>query len=279
MWCARQPGHDEKSICVKNLVWQKLDSLKNILLKHIFNWIGLDYECSLNIFQRLVQKLNASDADIVHLHWVNAEMVSIAQLSKISKPVVWTLHDMWAFCGGEHYTDTTRYVEGYRKVKATSLGFDIDRWVYRRKIKHWKEWRPHVVTCSHWLADCARLSQLFRKLDVDVVHNCVDLEVFKPRGDSSWLRRKYGLPLDKRIILFGASRIEDKRKGGDLLLQALQYLPQKEEWAVAVFGTDKTKPSLGGMEAFALGSISKDYELAKIYNLADVMCVPSRLII
>ena len=58
--------------------------------------------------------------------------------------------------------------------------------------------------------------------------------------------------LDKRIILFGASRIEDKRKGP--FAAGIAVSPPKEEWAVAVFGTDKT--SLHGMEAFALGNIS-----------------------
>ncbi|MEX1014110.1 MAG: glycosyl transferase, partial [Candidatus Paceibacterota bacterium] len=53
--------------------------------------------------------LNKSDADIIHLHWVNNEMISIADLGKIQKPIVWTLHDMWPFCGAEHYTTSNRW--------------------------------------------------------------------------------------------------------------------------------------------------------------------------
>ena len=57
---------------------------------------------------RWANRLNASAADVVHLHWINYEMMSIADIGRLTKPVVWTLHDMWAFCGAEHYTDGVR---------------------------------------------------------------------------------------------------------------------------------------------------------------------------
>jgi hypothetical protein len=45
----------------------------------------------------LHKKINNSSSDIVHLHWVGAGMISIREIAKIKKPIVWTLHDMWAF--------------------------------------------------------------------------------------------------------------------------------------------------------------------------------------
>ena len=38
-------------------------------------------------------------ADVIHLHWINQGMLSLKNLEKIlasSKPVVWTMHDMYA---------------------------------------------------------------------------------------------------------------------------------------------------------------------------------------
>ena len=61
---------------------------------------------------RWTERLNASEADLVHLHWVQGEMLSIADIARIRKPIVWTLHDMWAFCGGEHYTADHRWPDG-----------------------------------------------------------------------------------------------------------------------------------------------------------------------
>ena len=62
---------------------------------------------------RWPELINSSDADVVNLHWVQAEMLSIADISRIGKPVVWTLHDMWAFCGAEHYAWDNRWRDGY----------------------------------------------------------------------------------------------------------------------------------------------------------------------
>jgi hypothetical protein len=49
------------------------------------------------------------DAEVFHLHWVNFGFLSVkslTQLSKLNRPFVWTLHDMWAFTGGCHYSGT-----------------------------------------------------------------------------------------------------------------------------------------------------------------------------
>ena len=59
---------------------------------------------------RWPELINASDADVVNLHWVQGEMLSIADIARIRKPIVWTLHDMWAFCGAEHYSTDHRGV-------------------------------------------------------------------------------------------------------------------------------------------------------------------------
>jgi len=52
------------------------------------------------------------EADIVHLHWING-LVSMWNLRKIKKPIVWTLRDMWPLTGGCHYSmDCDRYKVG-----------------------------------------------------------------------------------------------------------------------------------------------------------------------
>ena len=62
-----------------------------------------------------LKAINESDADIIHLHWFQNEMISVSDLSKIKKPLVWTLHDMWGFCGAEHISYDRRWKEGYLK--------------------------------------------------------------------------------------------------------------------------------------------------------------------
>ena len=87
-----------------------------------------------------VKKINNSDADIVNLHWVQHEMLSVSDISKIKKPLVWTLHDMWGFCGAEHVSWDKRWKEGYNydNRPKNENGFDVNRWTWLRKVKYWK---------------------------------------------------------------------------------------------------------------------------------------------
>ena len=96
---------------------------------------------------RWPELINSSDADVVNLHWVQAEMLSIADISRIGKPVVWTLHDMWAFCGAEHYAWDNRWRDGYRRNNRPKheSGFDLNRWAWQRKRKKWR--RPLQIVC------------------------------------------------------------------------------------------------------------------------------------
>ena len=76
---------------------------------------------------RWPELINSSDFDLVHLHWVQFEMLSIADIARITKPLVWTLHDMWAFCGAEHYTTDFRWRDGYCRDNRPPYerGFDL----------------------------------------------------------------------------------------------------------------------------------------------------------
>jgi glycosyltransferase involved in cell wall biosynthesis len=275
------------SVIANGFFGRKYSGGKNILVQKAARFLSGGESCSYNLFPSgLAKRLNASDADVIHLHWVNAEMISVAELAKIKKPVVWTLHDMWPFCGAEHYTDDNRYVTGYQssefrvqssEPKANGLKskafFDLDRWVFRRKQRLWKNWRPHIVTPSNWLANCSRQSVLFKDLSVDVIPNCLDLEVFKPM-DQAECRHTLGLPLDKKLILFGAFNPADTRKGGDLLKLALQKL-DLPDIELVVFGASDG-PQIAGLATHWLGSFSKESDLALLYNAADLMAAPSR---
>jgi len=228
-----------------------------------------------------VKRINASDADVVHLHWVQGEMLSIADIGRIEKPIVWTLHDMWAFCGAEHYTEEFRWREGYRRDNrpAYESGFDLNRWTWQRKRKHWQ--RPmHIVTPSQWLGDCVRESALMRDWPLDVISYPIDIERWQPI-DQSVARRLLGLPQDAPLLLFGAmGGGRDPRKGFDLLSQALNYLrndPQTQGLHLVVFGqiAPKSPPDLGFPLHYA-GHLHDDLSLRILYSAADVFALPSR---
>jgi glycosyltransferase involved in cell wall biosynthesis len=226
-----------------------------------------------------VKRINASDADVVHLHWVQDEMLSIADIGRLKKPVVWTLHDMWAFCGAEHYTEEFRWREGYRAGNRPGYesGFDLNRWTWARKRNHWQ--RPmHIVTPSRWLADCVRESPLMRDWPVSVVPNCLNTERWQPL-DKNLARQLLGLPIDVPLLLFGAmSGGTDPRKGFDLLLQALAHLrSEMPELNLVVFGqlSPRNPPDLG-FPIHYTGHLYDDLSVRALYSAADALVIPSR---
>ena len=114
-----------------------------------------------------LKSINESDADIIHLHWFQNEMISVSDLSKIKKPLVWTLHDMWGFCGAEHISYDNRWNEGYLKSNRP-IGegrIDLNRWTWRRKRKYWKN-PINIITPSDWMKQNVKKSSDLVKFGV-----------------------------------------------------------------------------------------------------------------
>ncbi len=230
---------------------------------------------------RWPERINTSDADVVHLHWVQGEMLSIADIGRIRKPIVWTLHDMWAFCGAEHLAWDNRWCDGYRRDNRPphESGFDLNRHTWQRKRKHWR--RPLQVVCpSQWLADCVRASALMHEWPVAVVPNPIDPGRWQPI-DQRLARQLMGLPQDCPLLLFGAmGGGNEPHKGIDLLLAALALLrskPSLQSLQLVLFGqlAPQSPPKLG-FPVHYTGHLHDDLSLRALYSAADAMVIPSR---
>lgn len=243
---------------------KKLNGLRNILFSQVFH-LG-----TINLFpSSLLRVINESDADLIHLHWINAEMLSIEQIAKIKKPLVWTFHDMWPICG----TDPIVYDERYKGSRGQGLG-GTRGWVWRRKKKCWGHLDVHIICPSSWLAGCVRQSDIFTSSPVSIIPNGMDLSIFSP-SDRMAARDKYQIGSDDKVILFGAYDPHNFNKGGDLLRCALELL-SLDHVRVVVFGAVGTE-SIAGFPTTWMGFIESPQELAQLYATADVVCVPSRI--
>lgn len=222
-------------------------------------------------------------SDVVNLHWVGQEFMSIRDIAAIDRPAVWTLHDMWAFCGSEHLSDRLtkeRFTSGYLRNSRPSnhTGIDLDRWTYNRKRKAWT--RPQViVTPSKWLANCAQRSVLLRDWPIKVIPNPLPVEIYRPL-DPLVGRAAFRLPMNVPLVLFGAlGGTENKIKGADLLwpvLQRLAYL--RPDCHAVVVGQSKPElPPDIGMPLHYVGRLADDQSLSLLYSAVDVVVIPSRI--
>jgi glycosyltransferase involved in cell wall biosynthesis len=238
---------------------------------------------SLNLLPSGLGRLvGQTDADIVNLHWIGGETMSLRQIAAIRRPVVWTLHDMWAFSGAEHYAPDgpearwrAGYLPGNREAKAR--GPDLDARTWRRKRRLFT--RPqHVICPTTWLARCAAQSVLMRDWTIEAIPNPLDTSIFKP-WPKALSREILGLPPGTRLLGFGAmGGTRDPRKGWDLLQPALVRVAEAEIGAQAViFGQSRPvdEPDIG-MVSHWTGHLTDDAVLALLYSALDVVVVPSR---
>jgi glycosyltransferase involved in cell wall biosynthesis len=230
----------------------------------------------------IASRVKELDPDIVNLHWVCNGFVQIETLPKLKKPIFWTLQDMWAFTGGCHYNqECKRFVEGCGRCPQLSSNqpHDLSYQIWKRKLKAWQDINLTVITPSAWMAECVKTSSLFRDRRVETIPFGLDTTVYRPIKPTV-ARRLLHLPLDKRLILFGAlAATSDRRKGFHLLLPALKKLSQQncgKDVELIVFGANEpVNPIDMGFKINYLGSFTDDIALALVYSAADVMIVPS----
>ncbi|MCC5845883.1 MAG: glycosyltransferase [Verrucomicrobia bacterium] len=245
--------------------------------RDVSHWANAWFPTSLN---RHIQDINP---DIIHLHWICRGLVSLADLRRWNRPVVWTLHDPWPFTGGCHYPPLgcTRFRDACGNCPAlgSTREHDLSRLNWSRKKRLWKDLNLHVIGPSRWLTEQAQSSSLFRDVPCQALPNGIDTALYAP-GDRAAARAHFKLPPDKPLILVVAMNTSsDKNKGGALALEALrlaaeQLGPDAAELVIAgeSDGPDKPKTT---WRTHRMGVITEEADMARLYQAADLQLIPS----
>ena len=226
---------------------------------------------------RLHGALQTWDYDILHLHWINQRFIHIDDLRQVHKPIVWTLHDSWPFCGVCHYfLDCNGYTHqcGNCPQLGSIVPDDISHQVWQHKADVYMDLDLHIVTPSNWLAESVKRSTLLGKFPITVIPNGLDTNVFHVMHNTEIQRLS-----NKPIILYGAvNAAKDKNKGFNNLLTALHILDyQGFEAELVVFGADSQELPMQfeNIDVRFTGYVRDSLTLVSLYNAADVMVVPS----
>ncbi len=258
-----------------HFVWYE----KNKQVRFSFSQAKIGIDISQNA---LIQK-----SDIIHLHWINFGFLSLDAIQKLietQKPIVWTLHDMWLFTGGCHYSRAcTQYQQScgncsefLKKPSPT----DLSNQVWQAKQKLLQNANISVVACSQWLAEKAKTSALLKGKKIVSIPNPIDTSLFKPT-EKPIAQQHFHLDPTKRYILFAAAKISDVRKGFAYFKEALEIL--KKEYSVdnkavelIIFG--QTQASDFENLPFKVNALGKLSDLATIslaYSAASVFVISS----
>jgi len=208
-------------------------------------------------------------ADILHLNWINNGFLSLKSmeaLQALGKPIVWSMHDMWPFTGGCHYSGDCRNYE----LACNQCLFlnnpgprDMAWQSWNRKRDFYKKLNWKFIATSKWLMQEASKSPLLENADVRVVPNPVDTDLFSPK-DKMEMRKLLNLPTDKKLILFVAMDVNESRKGFTFLEHALWHLRQERPiWEKLSF------------KQYHLGFLEEEEKMVAAYNACDVYIMPS----
>lgn len=258
----------------------------NIFLRNGFSRKNLFKVDIANHGRNIASHKWIGEADVVILNWINQGALSlraIGKLCSLGKPVIWTMHDMWAFTGICHHAFSC---DGYKHVcrgcqYLDSIKVDLSTAIQAQKSKLYT-FHPDIqfVAVSNWLAGCCRQSRLLRNARLAVIPNALNVEQFdchRQQGGS------LGIGHGKIAIAMGAARLDDTIKGFDLLIEATRCLRQTDEALadklhLVLFGDIRDRSLLEQLSLpyTYLGRVSGVEKLVDIYTQCDIVLSTSR---
>ena len=226
-------------------------------------------------------------ADLLNLHWVvrYQSPLTLHKLFALGKPIVWTLHDQWAFTGGCHYaagckkyekdcTDCPQLVDDALNLPAAVL---------RDKTEFLKDVNLTIVTPSRWMANCSRKSRLLKDFRTEVIPNSLEIDIFKPIPKEK-AKQKIGLDPETVTLLFGGEDGNERRKGFRELMASIRYclgdtrfqgLIKDEKFRLICFGHPNDEIESLRIPVLPLGYLDEVEKVSAAYNSADIFLLPS----
>ena len=227
--------------------------------------------------EQLVTSIKKIEPNIIHLHNVHGYYLNISTLfqyiNATQVPVVWTFHDSWPYTGHCTYYDSVGckkwQTECYNcpktKFYPKSLFVDQSRINFQdKKALYSNSDNMVVVTPSRWLSKEVKQSFL-SKHKIKVIHNGIDLAIFKPRLDQ--------LSKNNDKVILGVANTWDKRKGLAEFLKLSQLLPN--EYKIVLIGLNTRQIKLLPENILGIKRTANQTELAKWYNKAMVFVNPT----
>ena len=224
------------------------------------------FSSSIESDSRLLLHNSIRRASVINLHWVAGILPWADFFRKNTKPIVWTLHDMNPFMGVFHY-ETDR-----QRGSAASQAFDEQIRYQKRDILAGVR-SPVIVTPSKWLQEQSQASELFGGFRHEHIPYGLDTSVFKSHPQE-FARSVFGLPQDRKLMLVVAERLDDHRKGFDLLVRALQMPELVRDWDLVAVG-DGPLP-FDNLKYHRVGTISDERLMSLVYSAADMTVIASR---
>ncbi|MGG3560523.1 glycosyltransferase family 4 protein [Neobacillus rhizosphaerae] len=236
---------------------------------------------SKNVTKQFIKKIEELDPDVIHLHNIHGYYINIKllfdYLKTANKPVVWTLHDCWAFTGHCAYFDYVgcdKWKVGCNNCPEKSsypsssfIDNSRDNYINKKDIFNGVE-NLKIVTPSKWLSGLVKESFL-SKYPVEVINNGIDVNIFQPTKSN--IRKKYNI--EKEYIILGVASMWDRRKGLKYFIELSSKLNDNE--VIVLVGLSEKQKEQLPKKIIGITRTNNIKELVDIYSAADVYVNPT----
>lgn len=272
---------------VKNKILSLLTKNKKIKTDKDYYFLDICEKKEYFSSDRIIKKIKFKP-DVILIcfaqNFINSKVI-YELYQKTKAPIFWYLMDMAPFTGGCHYSwdckgyqSTCGHCPGLFSNKSNDISFVNHKY----KISYLEKTDIRAIAGSDWLFQQTKNSSVFRGKQLSKILLGIDSDIFKP-VDRKQARQKFKLPENKKIIFFGAVNLSEKRKGGDILLQALHDLKElitdtKIEIDIHILVAGNNAELLFQNFCFgytSTGFLKGKHELASAYQSADVFVSPS----
>ena len=206
-------------------------------------------------------------ADLIHLHWIAGFVDYKSFFKKCNKPIVFTLRDLNPVQGIFHYEED----------KLRNLDFNsLEKKYIHLKSTYLNRFKGQIqiVGISDWITEKSRNSIIFKDLPHSVIHNCINTEEFEFL-DKKKARRNLNIPLDSLVLSFVSDDVRNRRKGIDILREAILELPIINNLVILTVGKNSIVKFPINIVHRHLGECN-NAELSNIYSASDAFIFPSR---
>ena len=228
----------------------------------IFLFNKKKFHQSLNIFNSSIKKkIEIYNPDIINLHWINRSMISLNEINNLESKLVLSLHDMWFFSPTQHY-----FLKEEKQTFISKYCWNIKKKIIYKKnvffIAH-NKWMLSQITKRH--------PKLKNKIFLSNNYP-IETNLFKPRNKIN-LRKKYKLPLNKKIIFFSAQDINDERKGFKYFMKIVKKLSNNKDLFFLSLGGNKVNTEL--YENYKHINFISNKRSSELYSLSDIFLCTS----
>jgi len=251
-----------------------LDFYWHALITRVFDRHGFG---SIRATKKLIKKIDVIKPDIVHIHNIHGYYLNIevlfSYLAASQIPVVWTLHDCWSLTGHcDHFEyvgcnkwQTACHTCPQKTLYPASLMVDNSQANYVNKNRLFNSIdNLTLVPVSNWLNSNLKKSFL-KKHPSKVIHNGVDLEVFKPSSKNVLVKN---FSLNKKFILLGVASIWTEKKGFNDFIKLSKGLD--DNFVIFLVGVSQKMKKKLPKNIISINRTSNKRELANIYSSADL---------